>query len=93
VWPLKVTVQVSQQFFCELPLRIPVKQFPPTPTPFSAVPVFPVYMKVIDPLGGFGGTCQLSLSSPPDTSVTVIVALSVLEPLSLFGVEFCHVPL
>jgi hypothetical protein len=44
------------------------------------------------PLGGFGWTCQESWSSVAETLVTVIVALDMLGPDSVFGDVFWKVP-
>jgi hypothetical protein len=102
VLPLNETVQLVQQFVCVLPLTVPVKHDPPTIVPASSdttgapastsAPLDPDMAKMAVPLGGFGAICHESSISEAETVVTVIVALDVVLPVSLFGDVFWYVP-
>ncbi len=91
-----------QQLVCVFPLTTPTKQEPPAPEPPASAPsVAPgpasyplehVMTNTASPLGGFGWTCQESWSSVAETLVTVIVALDMLGPDSVFGDVFWKVP-
>src|SRR5262245_50274313 len=91
--PLNTTEQLSQQLVCWLAVITPENQLPPTAPPGLTVPVPLLRTKMIEPLGGFGGRVHTIVTSLGPVSVTAIDAVAVLLPDSVFGDEFCQVPL
>lgn len=92
---LNDTLQSVQQFVCVLPFTRPVKHEPITAVPVALVdpgnksdPVDPDIWKKAVPLGGFPDTCQESSTSVAESLATVMVAVEVLDPESVFGVVF-----